>query len=554
MKGKLIFIVLVVAFLFRFVSVSNFPIGLNADEASFGYDAYSILKTGRDQWGNFMPIVLKSFGDNKSPVYAYLTIPSVAVFGLNIFAIRLPSVIIGTLAVFAVYLLVKKLSKSETIGLVSAILLAINPWGIMLSRGAAEANLITFFLPLGIYYFLTGLEKPKYFTWAALILGLNLFTYHSAKLITPIVLISLFFIFRKKLLKIKFSNLIIPISVVLLFFGGFLYTFKLGGGSRIAERSILQGALEEGAETKIRLIQSGQNPLVAKLFHNKYQVVFSRFVNNYQQYFSSKFLFTDGAGNASYVMIPGSGVINLIEAFLIIGLVPLLLMKKEYRVLISSIIVWLLVSPLPAALSTGGGFSGNRASGMVPALQILASFGTLGWYVFLEKVNRKTYIPALTVGILITLLGVYRFTNNYFKIYPASYERQMLFGSLEVMEWLSKNGINRNIIVSRSISEPQIFVAVASKLDPSIYQKATSTWGFDKSKLTWVDQLPSYSLENYTFKSIDWKKDDLSNSLVVVRADEYNGSQIPVKKINYSDGTPNIYVIDSSKKIYANVN
>ena len=85
MKGKLIWLVLLVAFLLRFISLTKFPAGFNADEASFGYDAYSILHTGRDQWGTFMPIVLKSFGDYKSPVYSYLAIPSVAIFGLSVF-------------------------------------------------------------------------------------------------------------------------------------------------------------------------------------------------------------------------------------------------------------------------------------------------------------------------------------------------------------------------------------------------------------------------------------------------------------------------------------
>ena len=184
MKKALICGILALAFLLRFVSVADFPVGLNADEASFGYDAYSILKTGRDQWGNSFPIVLKSFGDYKSPVYAYLTIPSVALLGLNVFATRLPNVIVGTLAVLAVYLLVFEIRnllkiKNYKLEIIASVLLAINPWSIMMSRGAFEANLITFFLPMGIYFFLKGLKENKFFVWSAIFLGLNLFTYLS---------------------------------------------------------------------------------------------------------------------------------------------------------------------------------------------------------------------------------------------------------------------------------------------------------------------------------------------------------------------------------------
>ena len=192
MKKALIYVILLLAFLLRFVSVTKFPVGFNADEASFGYDAYSILHTARDQWGNLFPIIFKSFGDYKSPVYGYLTIPSVAIFGLNVFATRLPNIIVGTLAVLAIYLLVNEIVKhakwldrymAEWLGLVAAFLLAVNPWSVMLSRGAVEANLISFFLPMGIYFFLKGFKENKSFVWSSVFFGINMFTYHSAKFI-----------------------------------------------------------------------------------------------------------------------------------------------------------------------------------------------------------------------------------------------------------------------------------------------------------------------------------------------------------------------------------
>ena len=154
----LVFILLLAGFL-RFWQLGTFPVGFTPDEASFGYDAYSILMTGRDQWGHFLPVTLESFGDFKSPLYAYLTIPSVAIFGLNEFAVRFPNAIVGTVSVFILYLLlgeIGKLFKFEgkkitLLQLSGALLLSISSWHVMMSRGAFEANLITFFLPLGIY-------------------------------------------------------------------------------------------------------------------------------------------------------------------------------------------------------------------------------------------------------------------------------------------------------------------------------------------------------------------------------------------------------------------
>jgi len=101
--------IFLLGFLLRVVAIDKYPIGFNADEASHGYDAYSLLRTGKDQWGKTFPLVFKSFGDYKSPVYTYLTLPSVAAFDLNKFAVRLPNAIIGTLAIVATWLLTAKL-------------------------------------------------------------------------------------------------------------------------------------------------------------------------------------------------------------------------------------------------------------------------------------------------------------------------------------------------------------------------------------------------------------------------------------------------------------
>src|SRR3990172_4878127 len=135
MKRLILPAIFLLGFLLRVAAIDKFPVGFTPDEASFGYDAYSILKTGRDQWGKPYPLVLESFGDFKSPLYAYLTIPFIAIFGLDKFAVRLPNALLGSLAVYVVYLLTKKLSKNERVGLIAAMLLAVSPWHIMMSRG-----------------------------------------------------------------------------------------------------------------------------------------------------------------------------------------------------------------------------------------------------------------------------------------------------------------------------------------------------------------------------------------------------------------------------------
>ena len=160
---------------------------------------------------------------------------------------------------------------------------------------------------MGIYFFLKGLKNNKFFIWSALFLGITMFTLPLAKLITPVVSLGLLVIFRKKLLKINLKKLIIPFVLSFFnFLGALLYTFKMGGGSRITERSIAQGALDEGFTERIVTIAKGENPRIAKIIHNKYQVIAGNFINNYEQYFSYKFLVSGGAEDTEITeMMPG---------------------------------------------------------------------------------------------------------------------------------------------------------------------------------------------------------------------------------------------------------
>ena len=483
MKKWILPLILALSFLLRVVALDKYPVGFTPDEASFGYDAYSILKTGKDQWGNAFPLVLKSFGDYKAPIYAYLTIPSVFIFGLTKFAVRLPNALIGTLAVYVLYLLSNKLFSDKKYGILIAFLLTISPWHIMMSRGAFEANLITLFLPLGIYLFLV----EKYYL-SMTVFGVNMFTYHSAKLITPLIIILLLVFFKNNLSK----KILKPLLVFGLFVILTIYTFNLGAGARVAERSITSGALEDGAKAKIVLIQNGMNPTLAKLLHNKYQVVISRFINNYLQYFSPSFLILDGPAETTYGMVKGFGVLSYIEIF---GLFFLIINFKKFKdkKIIYFLILWLLISPLPASLSTGVGYAANRAISMIPVLQILAG---LGIYKLIESNKNVKYLLGLVV-----LFGFIVFFQKYLIESPTKSADGMLSGNLEKAVEITNNSDKFDeIIVSKTLSEPHIYIAFAGKIDPKFYQEETKLRKFEEIGVNWVDQMPKYKLGKFVFK------------------------------------------------------
>ena len=144
----IIFIVLIAAWV-RLWQLGQTPPSPDWDEAALGYNAYSVLKTGRDEYGTWFPLSLRSFDDYKPPLYMYLAIPSIAAFGLETWAVRLPSALMGILAVVGTYFLVVEFYKhynnyknyNSYIPLLSALLLAISPWHIQFSRIAFEANI-----------------------------------------------------------------------------------------------------------------------------------------------------------------------------------------------------------------------------------------------------------------------------------------------------------------------------------------------------------------------------------------------------------------------------
>ena len=112
-------ILLLITFLglgLRLFRLADRPLGFTWDEAALGYNAFSLLKTGRDEHGQILPVVFKSFGDYKPGLYIYFTVPSVALLGLNEFAVRLPSALFGTLLIPVIFLLTYKLFKKLDIG------------------------------------------------------------------------------------------------------------------------------------------------------------------------------------------------------------------------------------------------------------------------------------------------------------------------------------------------------------------------------------------------------------------------------------------------------
>src|SRR3989344_4077756 len=199
-KFVLLIAIITLGFITRFYLLGKAPAGLYLDEAAQGYNAYSILKTGKDEFGKSFPIVFRSFADFKTPVYIYLIAPLIPIFGLSPFTVRFPSFFFSTLTIPLLYFLIRKLSAPPAVAIICALMLAISPWHILFGRADFEANIALFFLLLAIYAFYSALRKPFLLILAAIFFVIAFSAYHAERIIVPLILLLFFLRYRRELL------------------------------------------------------------------------------------------------------------------------------------------------------------------------------------------------------------------------------------------------------------------------------------------------------------------------------------------------------------------
>jgi len=513
MKTKIVLLfVFLIGFFTRFYKLGQLPNSYTPDEISQGYTAYSLLTTGKDEWGQSWPLTLKSFGDYKPPLQTYLMIPAIKFFGLNTFSIRLPNALTSSLAIISTYLLAKILFKNTSISLISAFLLAISPWHLPMSRIALEANLHSFFIPLAIYFFLKN--KPISLIVSSLLFGISTFSYHSVKLFVPMV-VFLLFILNKKLITLKKyrSFLFILISFLLINFAT-----SLSSNTRIEDISILSPTdkWQSLNDSRYELTLTKSPEIVSKLFKNKYLLTLQTFLSNYLSYFSPQFLVNQGPAESTYGMISNYGTIGIIPFLFLVLL--FFNFPKHLSIPVKFLSLLILFAPIPAALAKSN-LSANRASVFIPYIQILTAYSIFFFY---KKIPKFIF----SIIAIIFSFNTLSFLFTYFKLGNTILAKDMLYGHKQANEYI-KNYPNHNIIYSRKLSEPQAYVAFFQPIDPIKTQKASQNWQvFSQQNLPFLDQLGQYQLDRFTFKNINFNSDaQIPNTILVGRPEEFIGNK-----------------------------
>ncbi|MEK7090948.1 MAG: hypothetical protein AAB887_00390 [Patescibacteria group bacterium] len=516
MKSKilLIFIVLLGSGL-RLFHLGSRPLGFTWDEAALGYNAYSLLKTGRDEYGKILPVVLKSFGDYKPGVYAYLAVPSIATLGLSEFATRLPSAIFGTLLVIVVYLLTRNAF--------TALLLAINPWSLYFSRGAWEANIALVFTTLGALLFI----KRRYLT-SALFFGLTFLTYQGAKMFTPLLLVSLFLIYRPNI-----KLLIKPLIFLFLLFLPILLGLGTQSG-RLKVFSVFSYTRRPDTIVEIKR-QDKNNPFLFTLFDSEIidqgRGVLQRYLNHLSPYF----LFFAGDWQNLRHSVPYYGYFHLPEILtILIGLVVLLRTNNQLTKLL---IAWLLLAALPSTLSRDL-VSGVRSLPLLVPLIIISGIG-------LAQLFRHRFL--LYSYTLILLFFFVYYLDLFYVHSPNFTAADMLYPYKPALTLIKQHlGEYQRVIISDKLGQPYIFTLFYLRIDPLEYQRQSQLTANPQGDVGHVDRF-----DQFVFRPLFLPEDRYLRSTILI-GDRYElpdpdlpsiPNLVMLGDIKYPNGAPGLKVI-----------
>lgn len=478
MKRKYILIaILFIAAVLRFYKLGDVPVGFHRDEAFLGYNAYSIMKTGRDMSGNFLPIHLKSYLYSPGG-YAYAVIPFIRIFGLTPLAVRFPSALFGTFTVLLAYVLAKQLfeknKQKETIAILSSFLLAISPWHINLSRTSTENTLVVFFIILGVILYTCWIDHKKwYWVVTSFVSFLITFTlYQAPRAFLPIFIPVLYLVWFKRLKTIqrKFTPLILFILCVIL---PVLYILK----SPELSLRIKTVSLFATQETQLTVDEQGRedgvakiSPTVSRVFHNKIQAYGEQFLENYFSHLSYKFFFTD-QGLPERYRVPGSGLVFIVELpFILAGLFFLLrdLSGENFIIL-----TWFFAGLIGSALTFDDIPNLQRTLIIFPSLPFITAYGLIR----IRQALTKYKLIQTTIFILILVCYVYNITSylhNYYvqQIYHRPWYRMEGYKDMVAYVNVSLSRYKKIVITNRE-SAPAIFVLFFGKYDPREFQKET---------------------------------------------------------------------------------
>lgn len=445
----LLFILILGAFLVRFIKINHLPAGLYPDEAVNGTDALNANETGDYK-------LFYESNNGREGLFINLQAFSILFFGNTILALKFWSIIFGTLTVLGVYLLGVELFRSQRAGLAAAFMTAFSYWAINFSRMGFRAIMVPFILSFAFYFLFKGLRTKKYgdFIISGLIYGLGLHTYIAFR-VSPLVLIILFIsllITRQHFLQNYWKQtLIFTIAIFITSAPMLLDFFRYHPehyASRTSEISVLNPQINQGHIFSTIAITFG-------LSVQKYIIWGDQNMrHNYPPYpllspiTSAAFLF---------------GFIYTFYGFFHF---LWLRFKKNIRdekfITYTFLLTWFFVLLIPEFLAYEGNPHALRAIGTIPVVMLIASIPFIWIFGKMESFGRFAKIANLSLLIAAFSLIAIWDTTKYFYFFAHNPKQHQAYEAnlIEEVKYIQSLPVNtEKIVITQSMQRvPMVFL------------------------------------------------------------------------------------------------
>jgi 4-amino-4-deoxy-L-arabinose transferase-like glycosyltransferase len=451
--------IVVFAAAMRLYALGRVPDGFFCDEASVGYNAYSILRTGRDEHGTLLPLYFRAFGEYKNPVYIYAAVLSVGALGLTELATRLPAALFGLATVPIAFLLGRRLAGVAA-GLIAAALLAISPWHVHFSRIAFELIALPFVFGLGLWLALEAFHsgRRRDFVLAGLCLALSLYTYAVARLFVPLFLAGFALLFRRE----RRAHRRGVQAALIAFAAGAapLVLYTVGDPSRA------------GARWRDISGISADRPLAETT---------GAVAHNYAIHFSPEFLFERGDPLKRHAVRGYGELYPALAPWLAAGLIVLVVRRRREDLLL---LWWLALFPLAASL-TRETPTATRTIDAIPVFELIAAVGVLSVARLLRRRApdswRAAMVPAVGLALALPIAWQLRgYLRAYFVEYPAYSARGLdgfQHGYREVIRFMEAHRHEYELLMltATDTNQSETLAVFYNRRDPAEYQRTRDT-------------------------------------------------------------------------------
>ena len=466
---------MVVGFIIRLINLEKMPNGLIPDEASAGYEAFSILNYGTDRLGKSYPVFLISWGSGQNALYTYILIPFIKILGLTKFAVRLPMAIISCVSIIAMYYLLKNIFNKK-IATVGVIFLAICPWHIMKARYGLESNIFPNVVLFAILFMTLGIKKYKmsifYLGWA--LIGLSTYAYGTSYFfVTIFSIITIPFLLIKK--EIKFKNAFIAILIAI----------------AIASPIIIMILINTFDLPEIKFLGFTIPRLFINRFEGNCSIFSSNFIlnsiNNFKT--SLKILIMQDenfmGGLTYWYSMP----------LFLIGVYEAIIKREKYHIANQIMNIWFLSAILLLFMVTPGIIRINII--MIPIIYYII----LGLSVILELYKDKKWILLATAIIIsASFIG---FATNYFSTKYTGAE--FVDGIQDTIKYIDSLE-NKKIYMEYNFKEPYIYILFYNKKNPKDFYLTVEY--FEDVKIKEFDNVKHFDKYYFYIPEIVERKED----------------------------------------------